>query len=46
MCFEQPHHKWILETHVASRYEGAVPLQNLCHGLASSAMVFNYDQRH
>jgi len=24
----------------------APPLQNLCHGLASSAMVFNYDQRH
>ncbi len=23
MCFEQPHHKWLLETHVASRY-GAV----------------------
>ena len=23
MCFEQSHHKWILETHVASRY-GAV----------------------
>jgi hypothetical protein len=21
-------------------------LQNLCHGLASSAMVFNYDERH
>ena len=21
MCFEQPHHKWLLETHVASRYE-------------------------
>jgi len=21
-------------------------LQNLCHGLASSAMAFNYDQRH
>lgn len=37
MCFEQSHHKWLLETHVASRYEGAVPLQNLCHGLASSA---------
>ena len=25
MCFEQLHHKWLLETHVASRYEGAVP---------------------
>ncbi|WP_210398870.1 hypothetical protein, partial [Rothia sp. HMSC066G07] len=23
----------------------APPQQNLCHGLASSAMVFNYDQR-
>ncbi len=46
MCFEQPRHKWLLETHVAFRYEGAVPPpQNLCHGLASSAMVFNYDQR-
>jgi hypothetical protein len=21
-------------------------LQNLCHGLTSSAMVFNYDERH
>jgi hypothetical protein len=24
----------------------APPQQNLCHGLASSDMVFNYDQRH
>jgi len=24
----------------------APPLQILCHGLASSAMAFNYDQRH
>ena len=23
-----------------------LPQQNLCHGLASSTMVFNYDQRH
>ena len=22
MCFEQPHHKWLLETHVASCYWG------------------------
>ena len=26
MCFEQPHHKWLLETHVASRYGVAVTL--------------------
>ena len=26
MCFEQPHHKWLLETHVAFRYWGAVTL--------------------
>ena len=44
MCFEQPHHKWLLETHVASRY-GAVTRAEFCHGLVSSAMVFNYDQR-
>lgn len=24
MCFEQPRYKWLLETHVASRYGGAV----------------------
>ncbi len=24
----------------------ALPLQNLGHGLVSSAMAFNYDQRH
>ena len=24
----------------------APPQQNLCHGLVSSAMVFNYGQRH
>mgnify|MGYP000843806128 FL=1 len=24
MCFEQPRHKWLLETHVASRNWGAV----------------------
>ena len=23
MCFEQPHHKWFFETHVASRYGAA-----------------------
>ena len=46
MCFEQPRDKWLFETHVASRYEGAMtPSRNLCHRLASSAMVFNYDQR-
>jgi len=38
MCFEQSHHKWILETHVASRY-GAVTRAEIvpwfsvfCHG--------------
>lgn len=47
MCFEQPGHKWLLETQVASRYgEAVTPSRDLCHGLASSAMVFNYDQRH
>ena len=25
MCFEKPLKKWLLETHVAFRYEGAVP---------------------
>ena len=52
MCFEKPPLSWILETHVASacllggyiRAPHPAP-QNLCHGLASSAMVFNYDQR-
>ena len=24
----------------------ALPLQNLCHGLVSSTMAFNYDQKH
>ena len=24
MCFEQPRHKWLLETHVASRYVASV----------------------
>ena len=44
MCFEQPHHKWLLETHVAFRYEGAVPPpQKLDHRLVSSTMAFNYD---
>lgn len=49
MCFEQPQQWWLFETHVAFHYEGAVPppptLQKLGHSLASSAMVFNYDQR-
>ena len=45
MCFEKPPLSWLLETHVAFRY-GAVTVQNLCHGLVSSAMAFNYDQRH
>ena len=47
MCFEKPLKKWLLETHVAFRYEGAVPPpQKLDHRLVSSAMAFNYDQRH
>ena len=45
MCFEQPRHKWLLETHVAFFYWGLQPVQKLCHGLASSAVVFSYDQR-
>ena len=24
MCFEQSHHEWLLETHVAFCYDGAV----------------------
>jgi len=40
MCFEKPLKKWLLETHVAFRYEGAVPPpQKLDHRLAFSAMV-------
>ena len=45
MCFEKPLLSWLLETHVASRYEGAVPPQKLDHRLVSSGMVLNYDQR-
>ena len=47
MCFEQSHHTWLLEAYVASRYLGVTVTcaENLGHGLASSAMVFNYDQR-
>ena len=33
-------HMWLLAM------GASVTVQNLCHGLASSAMVFNYDQRH
>ena len=46
MCFEQPRHKWLFETHVASRDEGGScnSLQNLCHDLVSSSMAFNYDK--
>ena len=50
MCFEKPPLLWLLETHVAFHYEGgATPAptpQKLGHSLVSSAMVFNYDQRH
>ena len=46
MCFEKPQQSWLLETHVAFLYEGAVPPpQKLDHGLVSSTMVFNYDQK-
>ena len=45
MCFEKPPLSWLLETHVAFLYEGAVPPQKLDHGLVSSTMVFNYDQK-
>lgn len=36
MCFEKPHHMWLLAM-------GLQLVQNLCHGLVTSAMVFNYD---
>lgn len=52
MCFEQPRDKWLLETYVAFRYEGAVPppaefvpwFSFFGNGLVTSGWGFNHYQ--
>ena len=51
MCFEQPRHKWLFETHVASRYGAVTPTEFMPwfsffgNGLVTLGWGFSHYQR-